>query len=518
MAGTISVEKGEVMKAPDAAEARELREKRLEAFTEPRVMIQQFGIPINKLTDSDSYKVGHWVLYPPDTKTIYSYFESRGGAFNYNLFFGLQTFLKTIEGQWVTKEMIDDMERIAELHFQRKGVFNRKGWERILNVYGGKLPVTIKAVPEGTVLEPHNVLITIENNDPELFWLTNYLETALVRMWSPTATGTVSMGIKGVIWKYLNETGSTDGLDFKLHDFGSRGVSSEESAGIAGAAHLVNFKGTDTLSAIQVHRRVYGEEMAGFSVIATEHSIMTAEGRDGEPKVVKRLLDAFPTGIVACVADSYDLYNFVEHIIGEQFHDQIMARDGIFVVRPDSGIPHEVVLWTVEMLGKKVGYTVNEKGYKVLDPHVRVIQGDGINHESIVKILQVLKEHRWSAENVTFGMGGALLQKPHRDTLEMAFKCSWRLTTDGREVEVYKQPKTDSMKNSKRGRLKLIRTEDGKHKTVHPNDPGEDQLVEVFRDGEIVRYYTLAEIRRRADERFYDLMRRGETIKKVGVE
>ncbi len=237
----------------------------------------------NILILSDSYKVSHWVQYPPKTEYIYSYFESRGGVYPGVVFFGLQYILKRyLCGRVVTLEKINEAEAFFAEHFGLQSPFNRSGWERIVTVHDGYLPLSIWAVPEGEVVPNRNVLMTAVNTDPECFWLTNFVESLLVQVWYPCTVATISRAQKVVISEYLHKTGTLepDGADFKLHDFGFRGVSSVESSAIGGAAHLVNFKGTDTMSACALLREYYGSGMAGFSIPASEHSTMTAWGKD----------------------------------------------------------------------------------------------------------------------------------------------------------------------------------------------------------------------------------------------
>jgi nicotinamide phosphoribosyltransferase len=197
------------------------------------------------------------------------------------------------------------------------------------------------------------------------------------------------------------------------------------------------------------------------------------------------MLDQYPEGLVAVVSDSYDVYYACEKLWGEVLKDEILNRNGTLVVRPDSGVPKDVVVKCVEILGDKIGYSVNEKGYKVLNPKIRVIQGDGVNYESIDEILENLKIHGWSADNVAFGMGGALLQKVHRDTQKFAFKCSCA-TVNGEDRDVFKDPVTDQGKRSKKGRLKLV-YENGKYQTKALHEDGDDILQVVFEDGVILR-------------------------------
>ena len=455
----------------------------------------------NILLTTDSYKLSHFLQYPPGTSNVYSYLESRGGKFRNTLFFGLQYFLKEyLEGQVVTQEKIDEAEDIAKLHFgSDTNCFNRAGWQSILEKHGGKLPVRIKAVPEGTILPNKNVLMTIENTDPDAYWLTNYLETLLVQVWYPITVATQSWYMKQIITDYLNETGNPNGLLFKLHDFGFRGVSSVETAGIGAAAHLVNFRGTDTLEGIRVARNYYDEPMAGFSIPASEHSTITSWTREGEVKAFANMLKQYPKGLVACVSDSFDIFKACKELWGEQLRMKVNAREGTLVVRPDSGNPVEVVNKVLTILGEQFGVDTNEKGYKVLSDKVRVIQGDGIDLAMMKSILQSMKENGWSADNIAFGSGGGLLQKLDRDTLKFAFKCS-SVTVDGEERAVFKSPITDTVKVSKKGRLKLV-TFGGLYSTIgeahHISMP--DVLETVFENGVITKEYDMADIRRRAE-------------------
>ena len=461
----------------------------------------------NLLLLTDSYKVTHWKQYPPGTTNVYSYFESRGGAFGETLFFGPQYLIKRyLEGKVVSERKINEAEEMAALHFGDGGLFNREGWEYVLDVHGGRLPISIRAVEEGAVVPTHNVLMTVENTDPNCFWLTNYLETLLVQTWYPTTVATQSLQVKRRILENLKGTGNPELADFKLHDFGFRGVSSVESAGIGGAAHLINFRGTDTMAALVAARDYYHEKMAGFSIPAAEHSTMTSWGRDHEEDAMRNMLEQFPKGLVAVVSDSYDIYAACRDIWGERLREKVIGRDGALVVRPDSGNPPEVVGKVLDILGEKFGSAVNVKGYRVLNDKIRVIQGDGIDYAMVCDVYGAMERAGWSGDNVGFGSGGANLQKVNRDTLKFAFKCS-SIAVGGEEREVYKEPVTDPGKNSKRGRMKLV-VENGEYATVPENHPGRDELVEVFRDGRILRDYTLEEVRRRATAGLERLMAR----------
>lgn len=436
---------------------------------------------------TDSYKVSHYKQYPAGTTQIYSYFESRGGDFESLTFFGLQYYLKEyLTGQVVTQAKIDQAEKLFTAHFGKDNLFNKAGWEYILKEHNGHLPVRIKAVPEGMVIPTHNVIMTVENTDPTCFWLTNFLETLLVQMWYPCTVATLSREVKVLITKYLAQTGNPSTIDFKLHDFGFRGVSSVEGASIGGAAHLVNFMGTDTVVALTFIQQYYHTNgMFGFSIPAAEHSTITSWGQAHEIDAYRNMLDQYPEGLVAVVSDSYNVYYACEKLWGEVLKENILGRNGTLVVRPDSGVPKDVVLKCVKILGDKIGFNINEKGYKVLNPHIRVIQGDGVNYESIGEILENLKIHGWSADNIGFGMGGSLLQKVHRDTQKFAFKCSCA-TVNGEDRDVFKDPVTDHGKKSKKGRLKLV-YENGQYQTKALHEEGEDILQTVFKNGVILR-------------------------------
>jgi nicotinamide phosphoribosyltransferase len=464
---------------------------------------------INLLLLADAYKYSHHKLYVPGTTKIYSYLESRGGLFDNTLFYGLQYFLKEyLEGVAFTKEDIDEAEQTLNGVFGRSGVFNRANFEYILKVHGGKLPVRIKAVAEGIAVPVKNVLLTIENTDPKCFWLTNFLETLLMQVWYPVTVATLSHEVKKTVQHFFDlsvEEEQHGTIDFVLNDFGFRGVSSVESAGLGGSAHLVSFNGSDTVYASTFAKEYYqAKKIYGMSVPATEHSIMTLLGREGEKKVFAHILDAYPEGIISCVSDSYDIFNAVGDLWGKEFKDQILNRNGRLVIRPDSGDPIQTLLRVFDLLFERFGYTVNRKGYKVLPTQIRVIQGDGVDYQSINEIYKALMEKKISAENLVLGMGGALLQKVNRDTQKFALKCSYA-EVDGKSIEVKKSPLelnekgelVQSFKTSKAGRLKLI-TEQNTYRTVSETDAGEDVLQTVFENGVLKKSYTFEEIKEKA--------------------
>lgn len=450
---------------------------------------------------TDAYKQTHWIQYPRGTTHVYSYLESRGGMFNETLFYGLQIILKKyLEGNVITQDKIDYADEFCMKVFGQN-YFNRDGWQYILDTYDGKLPVLIKAIPEGTLVPTRNALITIVNTDREVPFITNFLETLLVQVWYPITVATISYKIRQLIQSYAELAGETVS-PFHLNDFGFRGVSSVESAGIGGSAHLVNFDGTDTIEGIRYAMEYYNADVCGFSVMAAEHSTVTSYGKEFEKVAYKTIIDKCPTGgVVSIVSDSYDIMNTVDNIYGKDLKDYILSRDFKLVVRPDSGDPVDISSKVVNSIYDKFGGSINEYGYKVLNPKIGVIYGDGINYSSIREILErLVVSEKFAPSNIIFGMGGGLLQQVNRDTQMMAFKCS-AIKIGDVWTDVYKDPKTDNNKRSKRGRLKVILDDDGAYKTVpiiNDNDD-DDKLVTVFLNGEVRREYGFQNVRSRAN-------------------
>lgn len=452
----------------------------------------------NLILDTDSYKSSHFLQYPPNTSGMYSYFESRGGRYGATLFFGLQYLLSEyLAGPVFSQADVDEAAAFMAKHGEP---FNREGWQAMLAAYGGRLPIRIKAVAEGTVVPTHNALMTVESTDPRFFWLVSWLETKLVRLWYPITVATRSFHIKRTILQFLEETADDPAAEigFKLHDFGSRGVSSRESAGIGGMSHLVNFLGSDTIEGVRYANHYYDADMAAFSIPASEHSTITMWGREREFDAYRNMVERFakPGAVFACVSDSYDLWNVLEHAWGGDLRADLEQSGATLVVRPDSGPPASVVLKTLQTLERKVGAPQNLRGYKLLPKWLRVIQGDGVDQDSIAEILTTIKAHGYSASNIAFGMGGALLQKLDRDTQKFAFKCC-EATVDGKPVRVFKDPITDSGKRSKAGRMSLV-LRAGRLTTVE-GEQNDDLLLPVFENGELLKRYTLAAVRKNAN-------------------
>jgi nicotinamide phosphoribosyltransferase len=442
----------------------------------------------------DSYKQMHEPMYEDDTEIVYSYMEARKGAtYDYTTFFGLQYILKEwLEGVVITKELIDEAEPVLREHFKYNGdIWSRAKWDYIVEKHGGKLPVKIQAVKEGKNYPIGTPLITVQNTGGKpTKWITNALETVLQQVWHPITVCTRSNLIMNIIRDYFNQTVDENNhwlVDYYLHDFSQRGLSSMEEAGIGCMAHLVNSKGTDSLMAIPYAVNYYNANIDGlaYSVPASEHSIQTSLGKELEFDVTRNLIRKFPNGILSIVSDSYDIENAVR-VYCTDMKQEIMGRNGKFVVRPDSprfegDTPQDQVLWIAQQLWNGFGGTVNSKGYKVLDSHVGIIYGDSLTEVDIKNILETLKKNGFSAETCVFGCGSYLVRKLNRDTMRFAFKCSAQ-KRNGIWHDIYKSPK-DITKASKKGRF---------------DDTGD--LTTVFENGAIVNTYSFEEIRKNAKQ------------------
>ena len=415
----------------------------------------------NPLIKTDSYKLSHFSQYPEGIEHVYSYIEARKGSYPV-VVMGIHEFVDQIIGG-LTDENVSELQEIAREH----GVpFNASGWQSLLCKYGDGIsgfPVKVYGVPEGTVVNPSTPVATIVNTDPEFPWLTSFFETLFLRcVWYPSTIASRSRYVKTRISEFMERTGADmSTLPFKLVDFAARGVSSGDSSAYGGAGHLTQFQSTDNLEAIKYVKDNYEGVMAGFSIAATEHSTVTSWGREHEKdmfeKFIRVNLGEGKTG--ACVSDSYHIYEALK--IWKELEPVLLEVGGTLVVRPDSGDPVLTPVKVISDLMDYFGYTVNAKGFKVLPDHIRVIQGDGVDENSIVRIMQRMVDNKFSIDNIAFGMGGGLLQKVDRDTLGWAMKCS-AARVNGVWRDVWKDP-IGGGKTSKRGLVTAVNAIPYKH-------------------------------------------------------
>lgn len=464
----------------------------------------------NIILDVDSYKLCHQAMYGRLGVTgAFSYIEPRSMAEKI-LYFGLQIWLKRLKP--ITMEMIDEAEAFFEAHIiGGKEIFPRKDWEKVVNVYGGMLPLRIRALPEGTIIDSRNALVTIESTDPELAWMVAYFETSMLRaVWYPTTVASRSMEVRNILKKYISETSDlsiAEAIAFMFHDFGARGVSSKESAGIGAAAHLATgAMGTDTITGALFANTYYNTPMSAYSVFATEHSIMTMRGPDGELKTVNDIIDEFgrfgPGTIVSIVSDGYDIFKLARQYTQGDLYKKIIKMGIKLVVRPDSGDAVTVIEELLKIFEAGFGVTINSKGYKVLNV-VRILQGDGLSKpEDFERICMAVKAAGFSIENMVFGQGGGLLQMVNRDTYKFAEKtCAAEV--DGVWIDVFKDPITDQGKRSKKGRLTVVKNLINEFMTIRIDELNPEIHIEVmetvYENGVLLKEYTLDEIRARAN-------------------
>jgi nicotinamide phosphoribosyltransferase len=474
------------------------------------VIARKADLVLNNIIDTDSYKFSHFLLYPDDMEYMESYLEARGGEFDVCTLFGLQYTIHKYVAKPVTEDSIREAQADALEHGEP---FNLEGWLHILHAYGGKMPVTIRAIPEGLIVPVKNAIMVVRSpRDPKCAWITNWLETMLSRVWYPSEVAIGSREVKKVWKHFLDKTSDNPELEigFKHHDFGSRGVTCQEQTMIGGAAHLLSFLGSDTLAGIKMANHYYDEKMSGFSIPATEHSTMTIFGEANERETVKRWITKtliereVPPGVpklTACVGDSWDIFRFVKMVCSPGIRELVKGSGGTLVVRPDSGDPKATLMKIFSIFEEELGseVTVNSKGYLVLPTYFRVIWGDGINRRSMKEILFHITERGWSASNLAFGSGGGLLMDFNRDTQKFAFKCCAAIV-GGELRKVSKNPVTDQGKKSKEGRLDLIKDADGYHTVVIPD--GMDHcsrsvMVTYYDCGDITFHTTFAECRAR---------------------
>jgi nicotinamide phosphoribosyltransferase len=444
---------------------------------------------INLISMTDSYKFSHYNQYPESTQQVFSYMEARGitskalglpesTEVKEMVFYGLKDYLDLL-AHGVNWDNIINVAKVCEVH----GVpFNREGWHKLAHKHNGKLPLEIRALPEGSIVPVGTPLLTITNTDDEFPWLVGWFETLLMKIWYPTTVATKSYYVKKILKEFWGKTSDTPGgVDFAYHNFGDRGSTCVAAAVCGGAAHLTQFKGTDNFGSLQYIQDVYGDgpEGLGYSIPASEHSTVTSWGKQREFQMIEKYLETYKDSpIIACVLDSYDIYRAVK-FVARELRPKIESDDyPIFVIRPDSGDPKSIIrsiLFELEVQG--VRSSTNSRGYIVFDKY-RIIWGDGITPKVIAEILDMTTRLGYAADNFAFGSGGDLMQNVNRDTLKFAIKCS-AVKVNGEWRDVYKDPITDKGKASKRGVI---------------NPP---QLETVFLNGRVMINPSFAEIRQR---------------------
>lgn len=404
----------------------------------------------NFILRADSYKLSHGPVLPAGTNGYYSYGEARVPDLEQFVVAGIKRYVDRYLSQPLRQQDVMEAEDFANDHGEP---FDRGLWNAVVSVYNGYIPVRISAQLEGSVVRGSTPVYAVEAYD-NFASLASFIETELQRaVWYPSTIATLGLQAKRIIRKHLEQTGGdVNAANFMLHDFGARGVSSEESAQIGGGAHLMNFYGTDTMTAARDIMELYGDEMPGFSVPATEHSIQCAYGNQDQKRYIRAVLDRYMVkgGIVSIVLDGYDIYRDTQMLVDE-FAEEIIASGCKVVIRPDSGDPLQVLPKVFRILARGFGYDTTYTGHKQLR-HVGILQGDGIDNRAIDEILSTMAWKGMAAGNFVFGSGGGLLQKVNRDTFKFAQKGS-AIRINGEWKDIYKDPVTDPGKRSKAGRV-----------------------------------------------------------------
>jgi len=454
----------------------------------PVAMNQRHNICLS----SDAYKFTQDGLDPENIEKIMEYTTIRGGVFNECRFFGLQYLIKNyLLGEVVTIEKIDKAEKICNRTFGFN-YFKRDHWEYILREYDGKLPILIRAVPEGMIVPMRNVLMTIENTDPQCAWLSTYLESLNLKVAFPSTVCTYGWNVLKMSQKFADECGSPLPLCFD-NDFGYRACHTEEEAEIGGMAHLINSPGGDTMVALQAADDFYTQGTM-LSVRATEHHTMQVYGKEREKEAYEHCIDVTsPEAILSLVTDTYDYEYAQNQILGTELHDKILNRSGKIVMRPDSGYPPEVLIKTLNTIKNKFGYTVNSKGYIINNQKLGILMGDSINFDMMKKSMMVaITENKFDISNFCFGSGGKRYAV-ERDTLGFTTKaCAYM--ADGVWYPTSKTPVNNKFKHSIGGRLKLCK-ENGEFITKRYEESGSDLMIDIFKNGELLKDWTFNEVK-----------------------
>ncbi|MDV2902189.1 nicotinate phosphoribosyltransferase [Phytobacter diazotrophicus] len=489
---------------------------------------------MNPILAIDGYKVSHRAQYPQGTTQVYSNFTPRSDRFFSSpvadgklVFFGLQGFL-----QWFMVDLFND----AFFARPQEDVVNE--YKAVMDSYLGKdavpvdhiralhnlgyLPLHIKSLDEGSKVPMKVPVLTITNTRDEFFWLVNYLETVLsAELWKASTNATIAHHYRKVCEQWAVKTCSDmSHIDFQCHDFSFRGMAGLQDTMQAGAGHLLSFKGTDSIPSLLYARDHYtaGEDyFIGASIPATEHSVMCMGEKEQEIETFRRLIvDLYPQGFVSIVSDTWDYWRVMTEYTRE-LKQIILNREGRVVFRPDSGDPVEILCGTgadddtrntrtpeekgsVEVLWEIFGGTVNEKGYKVLDPHVGLIYGDSITLARADEILRRLEAKGFASSNVVFGVGSFTYQYNTRDTFGFAMKATWG-AVNGEGRMIFKEPKTDSgLKRSARGLLRVERDAQGELQ-LHDEQTWEQEktgeLKTRFLDGKLYNVDHFEQIRQR---------------------
>lgn len=477
---------------------------------------------MNPLLLTDFYKVGHPFQYPKGTTLVYSNLtarKSRLEGVNEMVFFGLQYFTKEYLINYFNENFFNQPKfKVISSYKMRIDAAlggDLPTYQHIEDLHDlGYLPIEIKAVPEGSKVSMRVPCLTIVNTLPEFYWLTNFIESIMSAIiWQPCTSATIANEYRKILDRFAEETGmAKEFVQWQGHDFSFRGMSSLESAILSGMGHLLSFTGTDTIPAIDAMEQYYNAhayaEIIGGSVPATEHSVMCSGEKDGELETFKRLItEVYPNGIISIVSDTWDLWKVCTEYL-PALKEIILRRNGKVVIRPDSGNPADIICGNpnaktenerkgvVELLWEVFGGTETDKGYKLLESHIGAIYGDSITRDVATDICQRLKDKGFASQ-VVFGIGSYTYQYNTRDTFGLAMKATY-VEINGEGREIFKNPVTDDGTKKSATGLLCVTKENGKYVLTDKVSWGQEktgELQTVFKDGQLIKEYSLQEIR-----------------------
>ncbi len=480
---------------------------------------------------TDGYKTSHRKMYPKGTTLVYSNYTCRSTKRMPNqaqdvVVFGTQYMIKYIhdlfQDHFFNKEKDVVVEEAKIYLSSYLGTdYDVSHFEQLHDL--GYLPIKLKSLEEGTVVKQGIPLFTIQNTHPDFFWVTNYLETLISTIiWKPIHSASLAFAYKNILLKYAHETDSQNlgFVNFQGHDFSFRGMQSPDAAIVSAMGFLTSFFGTDTVPALKALKEYYDTEEAGYSVPASEHSVMCSHGKEGEIDTLKYLMNEYPKGILSVVSDTWDLWKLITEYL-PQLKEEIISRDGKLVIRPDSGDPVDIICGTIrwenkeewesehetvkadfeekgviELLWDIFGGTTNKQGYKVLDSHIGAIYGDSITLERAEEICERLKSKGFATTNVVLGIGSYSMGYATRDSQGGAVKSTY-VEVDGVGKEIFKDPITDDgTKKSLKGLLKVNYDLSVKD-CCTKEEESEGMLKVIYENGNFYNKTTLKEIRQK---------------------
>lgn len=483
---------------------------------------------INPMLLMDFYKAVHSDMLNPQMTKSMSYYTprmSRVKRWNEVVMFGLQMFCKTWLMDYFNDNFFGQPEKTVVAEYERvldaalgKGVYDSAKISKLHRL--GYLPIEIVALPEGTLVPIHIPMFGITNTHEEFAWLPQALESLIsAELWYPQITATVGKTYRDIVNKYYNLT-CEDSIPRAraLGAFDFRGDMCVDAALKAGAGWCLSFLNTATVPVIPYLENMFNcdctKEEVAYGAVSTEHFVMCSNyAVDGDEITFlrKMLNELYPHTSFSCVLDSYDYWNVIDNIL-PQIHDDIMRHDGCMLMRGDSGDCVEVVTKTVFKLWEQFGGTVNSKGYKVLDPHVKAIYGDSITVQRCEEIYGILMENGFACSNVSLGVGSFSMHcieeenmlKPFtRDTFSSCIKACYA-EVGGSCYPIFKNPKEGGFKKSQKGLCYVYEDDNGrlayKDEYTFKTIPDGNLLKTVFKDGKLLKDYTLAEIRQRLND------------------